>query len=113
MAEPIEVTWFDETEANAPKEAKTFSEMQYDNETAANGAYGKLEEIQKKVNEIISTVDSLVSGYETLKGKYDEYTGYYDAMDKNTNRFKEVVEEIQLKYADLDKAIHIIKKSKI
>ena len=101
----VEVIYFDESEANLAKEAKSFSDMQYDDE-AANGAYGKLEEIQKKVGEITQTVESLESGYTTLKGKYDTFTGFDDAMDRNTRLFKSVILNIEDKYQKLDKAIH-------
>ena len=101
----VEVIYFDESEANLVKEAKSFSDMQYDDE-AANGAYGKLEEIQKKVGEITQVVESLEQGYNTLKEKYDTFTGFNDSIDRNTRLFKSVILNIEDKYQKLDKAIH-------
>ena len=100
-----EVIYFDESEANLVKEAKSFSDMQYDDESAS-GAYGKLEEIQKKVGEITQVVESLEQGYNTLKEKYDTFTSFDEVMDKNTRLFKTVILNIEDKYQKLDKAIH-------
>ena len=101
----MEVTYFDEGEASLAKEAKTFSESQYDNETASSGAFGKLEEINSKITKIGEEVAALTEAYKELEGMYDTFTNFNEVMDRNIYQYETVIGNISTKYNDLNAAI--------
>ena len=90
--------YWDGTEQNLPKAAKTFTTYGYElNQN--DGAYALLAEANNLINTVCDDINNIANNYVTLQGMYMAFTGFNDAMVANTqalnNNFAAIKTEFQ------------------
>ena len=97
-----EVAYYDKGEASLDKQAKTFQNFTYDNQSNG-GVLNKLSEIEKKINDINNDIQTLSGDYNTLVNKYEKFSNYKSVMNKIITTMTNNVDAINRSYGNVVK----------